>query len=732
MNGRARLCWSLLGWLCCAVPAAAQHPWPVEPLDQSHEITGAFAEYRDTAPAPHFHDGVDIPKPDRSPVYAVADGRVTGIGPDWIRVDRYAYVHVRPAPNLSVGDLVFARQTVVGTILDGYGHVHFTDGFNTQERQPLREGGGLTPFVDPWAPVIENVRFYHQPTRQPLKTDELTGPVEITFRVRERTGPPGSAESRLNNGAYTVGYKVLTRDRQTEVYVPGPGGVRFRFDTKPPDANVHFVYDRLQSSTDSHVYIVTNTAGGAAAWDTSQLPEGDYTVMLFAGDTRGNEAVVYVDVTLRQRDILPPPQPVLLEALLETTLDGPAAAFAWAGGEAPDLGGYHLYRAPAPNGPWARWPAEAALDPATRTFATVAPDEAPSYFYLTAVDTAGTPNESVHSDVYGLAPDPHGRRLLVVDGFDRNTGSGSWLSSWHAFAAHHGRALAAAGAGFATAANEAVATGAVDLRAYDAVFWLLGDESTADETFSAAEQARVRAYLEAGGRLFVSGSEIAWDLGEKGSVADRAFLADYLKVRFVKDDAGNYTVRGTDEGIFAGLAFNYGSVPYQEDYPDHFEPAGGGVAALRYGNGLTAGVQYEGTFGAGATPGRVVVLGFPFETIAGPTAQTAVMARVLGFFFPAATHAETPAPRPTAPELAPAYPNPVGARTTLTFTLPHPAHVTLAAYDVLGRLVARLADGPYTAGTHRLDWTPTLGPGLYFVRLDAAGTRRTRAVTLLR
>jgi hypothetical protein len=39
----------------------------------------------------------------------------------------------------------------------------------------------------------------------------------------------------------------------------------------------------------------------------------------------------------------------------------------------------------------------------------------------------------------------------------------------------------------------------VDLTNYDAVFWNLGDESTADETFNNVEQNFVKIYLQQGG-----------------------------------------------------------------------------------------------------------------------------------------------------------------------------------------------------------------------------------------
>ena len=66
------------------------------------------------------------------------------------------------------------------------------------------------------------------------------------------------------------------------------------------------------------------------------------------------------------------------------------------------------------------------------------------------------------------------------------------------------------------------------------------------------------------------------------------------------------------------------------------------------------------------------------------------------------------------------YPNPFNPTTTITFHLPERRTVLLALYDMLGREIARLAEGEYAAGTHRvvLD-ASALAAGTYVYRLVA-------------
>jgi hypothetical protein len=67
------------------------------------------------------------------------------------------------------------------------------------------------------------------------------------------------------------------------------------------------------------------------------------------------------------------------------------------------------------------------------------------------------------------------------------------------------------------------------------------------------------------------------------------------------------------------------------------------------------------------------------------------------------------------------FPNPFNPSTVIRFHLPAVARVTLKVYDVLGREIATLVDGPMQAGSHSVTWNAaSLGSGVYFARLSAA------------
>jgi hypothetical protein len=271
----------------------------------------------------------------------------------------------------------------------------------------------------------------------------------------------------------------------------------------------------------------------------------------------------------------------------------------------------------------------------------------PYYFKVVAVNAGG---ESLGSEVIAVLPSGGAKQVLIVNGFDRNERSqnvrypyayvadglvdrvGARYNNSFDYVIQVATAIqtAAAGVHFASASNEAVISGAVNLSDYRAVVWILGEESTADRTFDAVEQAKVDAFIAGGGHLFTSGAEIAWDLDQQNN--GRSFFENTLKGNYVADDANTYNVTATGGGIFAGLSFSFdnGAQFYNTDYPDVIAPQPGAVQALAYsgGTGGSAGIQLTGSGGRGS----VVVFGFPFETITTAANRAAVMDRVLGFF----------------------------------------------------------------------------------------------------
>ena len=237
------------------------------------------------------------------------------------------------------------------------------------------------------------------------------------------------------------------------------------------------------------------------------------------------------------------------------------------------------------------------------------------YFKIVAVNKAdGEEKEGPSSKIYSIYSSSNGGDVLVVDGFDRGAGANVGLD--HKLSVVYIDALSKRDdvKTISTVDNDAIKDGTVVMGDYDIVFWISGEESTADETFSTAEQVKVKTYLENGGQFVVSGAEIGWDLVKKGSTSDKAFYTDYLKAKFEND--GSATVGnsiGVASTVFDGLSVAFNNANgWEVKYPDGISPISGAEVLMKYASGgFNSAIGYKGSFGASTKEGGIIYFSFP-------------------------------------------------------------------------------------------------------------------------
>lgn len=92
-----------------------------------------------------------------------------------------------------------------------------------------------------------------------------------------------------------------------------------------------------------------------------------------------------------------------------------------------------------------------------------------------------------------------------------------------------------------------------------------------------------------------------------------------------------------------------------------------------------------------------------------------------------------PVERPTSVRIESSYPNPFNPSTEIRFTMDAGRPIRLAVYDMLGREVAELANGMWSAGTHTVRFDASgLSSGVYLIRLSTPTGSDTRRVMLIR
>lgn len=211
------------------------------------------------------------------------------------------------------------------------------------------------------------------------------------------------------------------------------------------------------------------------------------------------------------------------------------------------------------------------------------------------------------------------------------------------FVALHGASIVKAGYSYCSASLSAVERGEVNDGGYSAVDLILGKQRSSFvgegvmgnnfNLYSKPLQEFIRKFTLNGVNLFVSGSYLSSDLweGEFSSDEDREFAREVLHYEHSSSRASESgRVRGTMPEMMLGeFGFNrtYSPDIYRVDSPDALLPVGDKARpCLRYNDSSkTAAIAYDGE------QYRVVVMGFPFETIIDSQKRDMVMNRVLNF-----------------------------------------------------------------------------------------------------
>jgi spore germination protein YaaH len=291
------------------------------------------------------------------------------------------------------------------------------------------------------------------------------------------------------------------------------------------------------------------------------------------------------------------------------------------------------------------------------------------YFKIAAVNDAG---ESIRTHVLAALPGNNHPKILIVDGVERR--------SFPAIIQYR-YPMTQLGYTFSSASNEAVTNNIVNLENYDFIIWMLLDESTADDTFNKDEQAKVKAFINQGkGAFIVSGSEVGWDLVEKGDAVDKNFYQTYFKARYIKDAPGTgyvkFTAEDNNNEIYHFDDGNQGMLAKGIRYPDLIKPLNGSTESFTYPGVDTAsgiaGVSYQ------TATGGLEYLAFPIESVY----SDAERKDLLQYIFNTFSYVSVPE-NPIQNRLR-LYPNPTHGQ--LTITGPRDISVRqVEVFDVYGR-----------------------------------------------
>ena len=181
---------------------------------------------------------------------------------------------------------------------------------------------------------------------------------------------------------------------------------------------------------------------------------------------------------------------------------------------------------------------------------------------------------------------------------------------------------------------------------------------------------------------------------------------------------------------------------FDTDWPDAIWPLNGAGSILQYqglaptiANGVAA-IAFEGLFPNGTTPGKLVYLAFPFETVYNATRRVEMMDRVFDFFegqIPVLPIVDDGQNIAQSFHLEQNFPNPFNPLTTIKFTLSETNQTSLVVYDVLGQEITTLVNKKMTAGDYTVDFDAgRLASGTYFYILRSGQFMMRKKMVLLK
>lgn len=314
--------------------AARPFPWPLNPQNGWHEVTGVVGEARG-APGGialhHLHSGLDIRGNVGDAVLSVMDEKVSrpiaawgyGSSNEGIQIGPMSYIHIRAGRNAKgeIGQPArfgtkidrtgkvsrirvrrgarFRVGDFIGTLNTLY-HVHLNLGPWNAQANPIELAfPGLKDTVAPRieADGIEVVNSNSEPFKQ--KRDGrlvVSGDVDVLVTAYDTID--GNHTSR-KLGLYRVGYQLLDDEGRAIRGFEEPL-VNMEFNRMPPgDESVFLIYGpgsgvSAYGTPTKFKYIATNRVRDGRARDgflrTQNLAPGNYIIKAFAEDYAGNRA----------------------------------------------------------------------------------------------------------------------------------------------------------------------------------------------------------------------------------------------------------------------------------------------------------------------------------------------------------------------------------------------------------------------------------------------------------
>lgn len=264
------------------------------------------------------------------------------------------------------------------------------------------------------------------------------------------------------------------------------------------------------------------------------------------------------------------------------------------------------------------------------------------------------------------------------------------------------------------------------------VLWFTGNEDTL--TLTMEDKLELEGFLQAGGKLLLTGQNIGDDLG-----TGDAFMNEYLRADHDTDDMNLYILNGSPNNpISLGTSlFLIGSPGAgNQNSPSSLIPLQGSQVLYQYQNPSedVGAVIYDNPTYSYST----AYFAFGIEGISGlmnTTPRHQLLSSLL-FYWTGTSVEEPPHSLPLQFNLSAPYPNPFNSQTRITYSIASPDMTELAVYNILGQKITVLWNGYQLPGSYSFVWDASdlssSSSALYFCRLSTADKSQVKKVILIK
>jgi hypothetical protein len=294
-----------------AEAAGSGYNWPVKPFDRPHPVRANFGDPRTTffgAPTPHglmtsngifeLHFGIDIATPDGTAVYPVrsgvgglVNGRAVGVDSGNSFVTEYWHI----VPAIKPGQKVEAFKTVLGHVMKGYEHVHFTEIDHGRIVNPLAPGH-LGPYRDETMPRVSSISFRKSDTGPEVLPEFVHGRVVLIAQAYDMPALPVPGDwNNLPVAPALLTWRVesakdgkvlLHEQTAFDVRLTLPSEDFWQCYARGTRQNMsNFNGQRAWREPGVYLYKLTRIP-----FNSARLPNGIYTLRVTATDVRGNHS----------------------------------------------------------------------------------------------------------------------------------------------------------------------------------------------------------------------------------------------------------------------------------------------------------------------------------------------------------------------------------------------------------------------------------------------------------